>query len=96
MGWLTGVRVVLGLGTCAGFPAAMAVLRHHADALGGPGGSPPAGGRGSAPENTEASGQGVPARVLSVLSMSAQTVMVISALLLVVTVADRGLRAARA
>ena len=53
--WLTGVRVVLGLGTCAGFPAAMAVLRHHA----------------------EASGQGVPARVLSVLSMSAQTVMVI-------------------
>ena len=53
--WLTGVRVVLGLGTCAGFPAAMAVLRHHA----------------------EATGQGVPARVLSVLSMSAQTVMVI-------------------
>lgn len=53
--WLTGVRVVLGLGTCAGFPAAMAVLRHHA----------------------EASGQGVPARVLSLLSMSAQTVMVI-------------------
>ncbi|MEV6640413.1 MFS transporter [Amycolatopsis sp. NPDC051371] len=55
VGWLTGVRVVLGLGTCAGFPAAMAVLRHHA----------------------EASGQGVPARVLAVLSMSAQTVMVI-------------------
>ncbi|WP_326943357.1 MFS transporter [Amycolatopsis sp. NBC_01307] len=55
VGWLTGVRVVLGLGTCAGFPAAMAVLRHHA----------------------EASGQGVPARVLSLLSMSAQTVMVI-------------------
>ncbi|NBH03275.1 MFS transporter [Amycolatopsis sp. SID8362] len=55
VGWLTGVRVVLGLGTCAGFPAAMAVLRHHA----------------------EANGQGVPARVLSVLSMSAQTVMVI-------------------
>jgi MFS family permease len=49
------VRVVLGLGTCAGFPAAMAVLRHHA----------------------EANGQGVPARVLSVLSISAQTVMVI-------------------
>jgi MFS family permease len=55
VGWLTGVRVVLGLGTCAGFPAAMAVLRHHA----------------------EASGRGVPARVLSVLAMSAQTVMVI-------------------
>lgn len=55
VGWLTGVRVVLGLGTCAGFPAAMAVLRHHA----------------------EASGQGVPARVLALLSISAQTVMVI-------------------
>jgi MFS family permease len=55
VGWLTGVRVVLGLGTCAGFPAAMAVLRHHA----------------------EANGQGVPARVLSVLSISSQTVMVI-------------------
>ncbi|MCU1681216.1 MAG: hypothetical protein JWQ81_1955 [Amycolatopsis sp.] len=55
VGWLIGVRVVLGIGTCAGFPAAMAVLRHHA----------------------EATGQGVPARVLSVLSLSSQTIMVI-------------------
>lgn len=55
VGWLIGVRVVLGIGTCAGFPAAMAVLRAHA----------------------EATGQGVPARVLSVLSISSQTVMVI-------------------
>ncbi|SEP45955.1 Predicted arabinose efflux permease, MFS family [Amycolatopsis saalfeldensis] len=55
VGWLTGVRAVLGIGTCAGFPAAMAVLRKHADAA----------------------GQGVPARVLSVLSLSSQTVMVI-------------------
>ncbi|MBB4689749.1 MFS transporter [Amycolatopsis jiangsuensis] len=53
--WLTGVRAVLGIGTCAGFPAAMAVLRKRADAL----------------------GQGVPARVLSVLSLSSQTIMVI-------------------
>jgi MFS family permease len=53
--WLTGVRAVLGIGTCAGFPAAMAVVRKHADAA----------------------GQGVPARVLSVLSLSSQTVMVI-------------------
>jgi MFS family permease len=55
VGWLIGVRVVLGVGTCAGFPAAMAVLRAHA----------------------EATGQGVPARVLSVLSISSQTVMVV-------------------
>jgi MFS family permease len=53
--WLIGVRVVLGFGTCAGFPAAMAVLRKRADTA----------------------GQGVPSRVLSVLAMSAQTVMVI-------------------
>ncbi|MFB9929918.1 MFS transporter [Amycolatopsis halotolerans] len=53
--WLTGVRAVLGIGTCAGFPAAMAVLRRRADEI----------------------GEGVPARVLSVLAMSAQTVMVI-------------------
>ncbi|TVT53543.1 multidrug efflux MFS transporter [Amycolatopsis rhizosphaerae] len=53
--WLIGVRVVLGLGTCAGFPAAMAVLRARADAA----------------------GEGVPSRVLSVLAMSAQTIMVI-------------------
>ncbi|WP_344864241.1 MFS transporter [Amycolatopsis ultiminotia] len=53
--WLTGVRAVLGIGTCAGFPAAMAVLRTRADAL----------------------GQGVPARVLSVLSLSSQTIMVL-------------------
>ncbi|WP_050788288.1 MULTISPECIES: MFS transporter [Actinomycetes] len=53
--WLTGVRAVLGIGTCAGFPAAMAVLRRRADQI----------------------GEGVPARVLSVLAMSAQTVMVI-------------------
>jgi MFS family permease len=53
--WLIGVRVVLGMGTCAGFPAAMAVLRRHA----------------------EATGQGVPARVLALLSISSQTVMVI-------------------
>lgn len=32
--WLTGVRAVLGIGTCAGFPAAMAVLRRQADAQG--------------------------------------------------------------
>ncbi|NKQ58912.1 multidrug efflux MFS transporter [Amycolatopsis sp. K13G38] len=32
--WLIGVRVVLGIGTCAGFPAAMAVLRKRADAAG--------------------------------------------------------------
>jgi MFS family permease len=57
VGWLTGVRVVLGLGTCAGFPAAMAVLRHHAESSG--------------------AGRRVPARVLSLLSMSSQTVMVI-------------------
>jgi MFS family permease len=55
IGWLIGVRVILGLGTCAGFPAAMAVLRKHA----------------------EATGQDVPARVLSVLSISSQTIMVI-------------------
>jgi MFS family permease len=55
LGWLIGVRVVLGVGTCAGFPAAMAVLRHRG----------------------EATGQGVPSRVLSVLSMSSQTIMVI-------------------
>jgi MFS family permease len=55
VGWLIGVRVVLGVGTCAGFPAAMAVLRHHA----------------------EATGREVPARVLSVLSISSQTIMVI-------------------
>ncbi|MEC3979094.1 MFS transporter [Amycolatopsis sp. H20-H5] len=53
--WLIGVRVVLGVGTCAGFPAAMAALRHHA----------------------EATGQGVPAKVLAVLSISSQTIMVI-------------------
>ncbi|MFI5610533.1 MFS transporter [Amycolatopsis sp. NPDC051903] len=53
--WLTGVRAVLGIGTCAGFPAAMAVLRRRADAL----------------------GEGVPARVLSLLSLSSQTIMVI-------------------
>jgi MFS family permease len=34
VGWLIGVRVVLGIGTCAGFPAAMAVLRHDAVATG--------------------------------------------------------------
>ncbi|WP_123683386.1 MFS transporter [Amycolatopsis thermoflava] len=55
LGWLVAVRVVLGIGTCAGFPAAMAVLRKRADATGG----------------------GVPSRVLSVLAMSSQTVMVI-------------------
>jgi MFS family permease len=55
VGWLIGVRVVLGVGTCAGFPAAMAVLRRHA----------------------EATGRDVPARVLSVLSISSQTIMVI-------------------
>ncbi|MFE0027658.1 MFS transporter [Amycolatopsis sp. NPDC059021] len=55
VGWLTGVRALLGVGTCAGFPAAMAILR----------------------ERAEASGQGVPARVLSVLAMSSQTIMVI-------------------
>ena len=32
--WLIAVRVVLGIGTCAGFPAAMAVLRKRADAAG--------------------------------------------------------------
>ncbi len=53
--WLIGVRVVLGIGTCAGFPAAMAVLRRRA----------------------EETGQGVPARVLSLLSISAQTIMVV-------------------
>jgi MFS family permease len=53
--WLIGVRVVLGFGTCAGFPAAMAVVRKRADAA----------------------GQGVPSRVLSILAMSAQTIMVI-------------------
>ncbi|GAA1950072.1 MFS transporter [Amycolatopsis minnesotensis] len=55
LGWLIGVRIVLGVGTCAGFPAAMAVLRKRA----------------------EQTGQGVPARVLSLLSMSSQTIMVI-------------------
>jgi MFS family permease len=55
VGWLIGVRVVLGIGTCAGFPAAMAVLRQRA----------------------EEAGQAVPARVLSVLSISSQTIMVI-------------------
>ncbi|WP_211246607.1 MFS transporter [Amycolatopsis taiwanensis] len=53
--WLIAVRVVLGIGTCAGFPAAMAVLRARADAT----------------------GQGVPSGVLSVLAISAQTIMVI-------------------
>ncbi|GAA5151114.1 MFS transporter [Amycolatopsis dongchuanensis] len=55
LGWLIAVRAVLGIGTCAGFPAAMAVLRKRADAA----------------------GQGVPSRILSVLAMSAQTIMVI-------------------
>ena len=32
--WLIAVRVVLGIGTCAGFPAAMAVVRKRADAAG--------------------------------------------------------------
>jgi MFS family permease len=32
--WLIAVRAVLGVGTCAGFPAAMAVLRKRADAAG--------------------------------------------------------------
>lgn len=32
--WLIAVRVVLGVGTCAGFPAAMAILRKRADATG--------------------------------------------------------------
>jgi MFS family permease len=32
--WLIAVRAVLGIGTCAGFPAAMAVLRKRADAAG--------------------------------------------------------------
>lgn len=53
--WLIGVRVLLGFGTCAGFPAAMAVLRRHADAH----------------------GEGVPAGVIAILSISAQTIMVI-------------------
>ena len=34
LGWLIAVRAVLGIGTCAGFPAAMAVLRKTADAAG--------------------------------------------------------------
>lgn len=55
LGWLVGVRVLLGLGTCAGFPAAMAVLRRHADRTGGD----------------------VPAGVLSLLAIAAQTTMVI-------------------
>ncbi|MFD2421449.1 MFS transporter [Amycolatopsis pigmentata] len=55
LGWLVAVRVVLGVGTCAGFPAAMAVLRKRADAT----------------------GSGVPSRVLSILAMSGQTIMVI-------------------
>lgn len=55
LGWLIAVRVVLGVGTCAGFPAAMAVLRRRADAT----------------------GSGVPSRVLSILAMSGQTIMVI-------------------
>ncbi|NIJ13291.1 MFS family permease [Saccharomonospora amisosensis] len=53
--WLIGVRMLLGFGTCAGFPAAMAVLRRQSDAT----------------------GAGVPAGVLAVLSISAQTIMVI-------------------
>ncbi|MEU3272071.1 MFS transporter [Saccharomonospora sp. NPDC006951] len=53
--WLIGVRALLGIGTCAGFPAAMAVLRRHGDANGG----------------------GIPAGTLAVLSVSAQTIMVI-------------------
>jgi len=53
--WLVGVRVLLGMGTCAGFPAAMAALRAH----------------------TDATGQGVPGRLLSVLAISNQTVMVL-------------------
>jgi MFS family permease len=53
--WLIGVRVLLGIGTCAGFPAAMAVLRKRA----------------------EETGYGVPARLLSVLSISSQTIMVV-------------------
>lgn len=55
LNWLIGVRMLLGFGTCAGFPAAMAVLRRQADAT----------------------GAGVPAGVLAVLSISAQTIMVI-------------------
>lgn len=53
--WLIAVRVVLGIGTSAGFPAAMAVLRSRADAT----------------------GQGVPSRILSLLAASGQTTMVI-------------------
>ncbi|MQA08893.1 MAG: MFS transporter [Pseudonocardiaceae bacterium] len=29
--WLIGVRVLLGIGTCAGFPAAMSILRYRAE-----------------------------------------------------------------
>lgn len=35
LGWLVAIRVVLGFGTCAGFPAAMAVLRRRAEITGG-------------------------------------------------------------
>ncbi|OAP24253.1 putative transport protein HsrA [Amycolatopsis sp. M39] len=55
LGGLVAVRAMLGLGTCAGFPAAMAVLRKHA----------------------EATGQGVPSRMLSLLAICGQTVMVL-------------------
>ncbi|MER6560512.1 MFS transporter [Streptomyces sp. NPDC001027] len=34
LGWLVAVRVLLGIATCAGFPATMAVLRRHAEQTG--------------------------------------------------------------
>lgn len=55
LGWLVAVRAVLGLGTCAGFPAAMAILRRRSDAA----------------------GQGVPSKMLSLLGISGQTIMVL-------------------
>ncbi|MEJ2867916.1 MFS transporter [Actinomycetospora sp. OC33-EN08] len=55
IGTLTAARVVIGLGTCAGYPAAMALVRREADRT----------------------GRDSPESVLTVLSVSTQTIAVI-------------------
>jgi MFS family permease len=55
IGWLVAARVVIGLGTCAGYPAAMALVRREA----------------------ERTGRDSPEGVLTLLSVSAQTIAVV-------------------
>ncbi|MGW5723727.1 MFS transporter [Amycolatopsis sp. NPDC003865] len=55
LGWLIAARVVLGFGTCAGYPAAMRLIRDESDRT----------------------GRGSPASVLTVLAISTQTISVV-------------------